>query len=196
MPTRCIKWSGPPRSYDSQLFHQLRVLVRIERLRPVAERMIGVVMHFHKQIRRRPRRLRPAPWRGPDPLRPVPCDGSARSANATASGRPGWRKYPWCCACRFQTCGCRARTGSLHNCRRRGLYSADSSSSSMVAEMPRFSSTGLPQFPQFAQQVEILHVARTDLQNVGVSRQQGICEASITSLMTKSPRRSAASASA
>ena len=49
-------------------------------------------------------------------------------------------------------------------------YSADSSHSSIVAEMPRFSSTGLRVATELAQQREVLHVARADLEDVAVLR--------------------------
>ena len=42
----------------------------------------------------------------------------------------------------------------------------------MVAAMPRFSSTGLRLLAEFAQQVEVLHVARADLQDVRVLGEQ------------------------
>ena len=48
-------------------------------------------------------------------------------------------------------------------------YSADSSHSSIVAEMPRFSSTGFVRAAELPQQREVLHVARADLQDVGVA---------------------------
>ena len=48
------------------------------------------------------------------------------------------------------------------------MYSADSSHSSIVAEMPRLSSTGLRDVAELAQQREVLHVARADLEDVGV----------------------------
>ena len=50
------------------------------------------------------------------------------------------------------------------------MYSAESSNSSIVAAMPRFSSTGFLHLAQFAQQVEILHVARADLENIDVGQ--------------------------
>ena len=48
------------------------------------------------------------------------------------------------------------------------MYSAESSHSSIVAEMPRFSSTGFRDAAQLAEQREVLHVARADLEDVGV----------------------------
>ena len=48
------------------------------------------------------------------------------------------------------------------------MYSAESSSSSSVADMPRFSSTGLRARPRALEQREVLHVARADLDAVGV----------------------------
>ena len=48
------------------------------------------------------------------------------------------------------------------------MYSAESSSSSSVADMPRLSSTGLRARPAALQQREVLHVARADLDAVGV----------------------------
>ena len=50
------------------------------------------------------------------------------------------------------------------------MYSALSSNSSIVADMPRFSSTGLSISPSAAQQVIVLHVARADLQHVDVGQ--------------------------
>ena len=46
----------------------------------------------------------------------------------------------------------------------------------MVADMPRFSSTGLLDFPEGAQQIVILHVARADLKNIDVLDIIWICE--------------------
>ena len=48
------------------------------------------------------------------------------------------------------------------------MYSADISSSLMVELRPRFSRTGRPHLPSVFQQREVLHVARADLQDVGV----------------------------
>src|SRR3954468_7617247 len=48
------------------------------------------------------------------------------------------------------------------------MYSADSSHSSIVAEMPRLSSTGFVHVSELAQQREVLHVARADLEDVAV----------------------------
>ena len=48
------------------------------------------------------------------------------------------------------------------------MYSAESSSSSNVAAMPRLSRTGFLDFAQLAQQIEILHVARAHLKDVDV----------------------------
>ena len=42
----------------------------------------------------------------------------------------------------------------------------------MVAEIPRFSSTGLRSLPELAQQVVVLHVARAHLQDVDVVGEQ------------------------
>ena len=47
-------------------------------------------------------------------------------------------------------------------------YSAASSNSSIFADRPRFSSTGLPALADRAEQGEILHVAGADLQRVGM----------------------------
>ena len=52
------------------------------------------------------------------------------------------------------------------------MYSADSSHSSMVAEMPRLSMTGTLRVSELAQQREVLHVARADLQDVRVALDQ------------------------
>ena len=51
-------------------------------------------------------------------------------------------------------------------------YSADSSHSSMVAEMPALEQHGLAHVPQLAQQREVLHVARADLVDVDVAVHQ------------------------
>ena len=48
------------------------------------------------------------------------------------------------------------------------MYSLDSSSSSIVAAMPRFSNTGLRTAPKLAQQVEVLHVPRAHLKAIDV----------------------------
>ena len=48
-------------------------------------------------------------------------------------------------------------------------YSAESSHSSMVAEMPRLSSTGFARPAQLPQQREVLHVAGADLEDVRVA---------------------------
>ena len=48
------------------------------------------------------------------------------------------------------------------------MYSADSSHSSIVAAMPRLSSTGLRCAAQLLEQREVLHVARADLEHVAV----------------------------
>ena len=69
-------------------------------------------------------------------------------------------------------CECRARTESRCSCRPTSMYSAERSSSSIVAAMPRFSSTGLLHFAEFAQQLEVLHVARADLEDVDISTHQ------------------------
>ena len=53
------------------------------------------------------------------------------------------------------------------------MYSAESSSSSIVAAMPRFSKHRLADLAQLPQQVEVLHVARADLEDVDV-RQHGL----------------------
>ena len=46
-------------------------------------------------------------------------------------------------------------------------YSAAESVSSIVAESPRLSSTGLPHLAELLEHHEVLHVARADLQHVG-----------------------------
>jgi len=47
-------------------------------------------------------------------------------------------------------------------------YSAAPSHSQRFAAIPRFNSTGLPLRPAFHQQGVVLHIARTDLQHIGV----------------------------
>ena len=49
------------------------------------------------------------------------------------------------------------------------MYSADIRNSSSVADMPRFSSTGFLRASRALQQREVLHVARADLDGVGVA---------------------------
>ena len=52
------------------------------------------------------------------------------------------------------------------------MYSAESSNSSSVAAMPRLSRTGFLTFAQFAQQIEVLHIARAHLEDVDVRQHQ------------------------
>ena len=47
---------------------------------------------------------------------------------------------------------------------------AESSSSSMVAAMPRLNSIGLRDIAQLAQQIEVLHIARADLEEIDVGQ--------------------------
>ena len=58
-------------------------------------------------------------------------------------------------------------------CRPRGTYSAESSHSSTVAEMPRLRRIGLRRLPQLPQQGEILHVPGPDLQHVRILLDEG-----------------------
>ena len=48
------------------------------------------------------------------------------------------------------------------------MYSADISSSLIVELRPRFNRIGRPDFAERFQQREVLHVARADLQDVGI----------------------------
>ena len=52
------------------------------------------------------------------------------------------------------------------------MYSAAISHSSIVADSPRLSSTGMRVLADRAQQCEVLHVARADLQHVGIARDE------------------------
>ena len=67
------------------------------------------------------------------------------------------------------------------------MYSAASRNSSSVALRPRFSSTGLALLADRVEQVEVLHVARADLQHVGVLRDQRDLLDAITSVTTARP---------
>ena len=70
------------------------------------------------------------------------------------------------------------------------MYSAESSSSSIVAEMPRFRQHRAPRLAQFAQQVVVLHVACAHLQQVDVRlHHRRSASWSITSLTTSKPVR-------
>ena len=50
------------------------------------------------------------------------------------------------------------------------MYSLESSSSSMVAAIPRLSRTGLRAYAEFAKQVEVLHVARAHLEAIDIGQ--------------------------
>ena len=52
------------------------------------------------------------------------------------------------------------------------MYSAESNNSSSVAAMPRLSRTGFLTLAQFAQQIEVLHVARAHLKDVNVRQHE------------------------
>ena len=76
------------------------------------------------------------------------------------------------------------------------MYSAAISNSLMVALRPRLSMHGLAQLAHRLQQREVLHVARADLEDVGVARPRASSVAvSFTSVMTRRPVSSRASAS-
>ena len=67
------------------------------------------------------------------------------------------------------------------------MYSAAISSSSIVADIPRLSSTGLPAWPSSLEQREVLHVAGADLETSACSATSGDVRVSITSVTTGSP---------
>ena len=66
------------------------------------------------------------------------------------------------------------------------IYSAASSHSSIVAAIPRLSSTGFLS-ADLIQEVVVLHVARADLEDVGVFAHQRDIGGVITSVTTASP---------
>ena len=103
-------------------------------------------------------------------LRPAACDGS------TMIGR-------WLVACTTGTAemsrvlrvaGSKVRMPRSQSTTSRlprwAMYSAAISHSSMVAVIPRLSSTGLPALADGLQQPEVRHVAGADLEHVGVLR--------------------------
>ena len=73
-----------------------------------------------------------------------------------------------CCASLFQRCGCRARIRMTFGLPWSRMNCAERSQSAIVAAMPRFSSTGRPVCAAASSNVIVFHVARADLQNVGV----------------------------
>ena len=75
------------------------------------------------------------------------------------------------------------------------MYSAASSSSSIVALGPRLSSTGSISVADRFQQAIVLHVARADLQHVGISATSSTSSVATTSVTTARPVSSRAVAS-
>src|SRR5271170_6723617 len=178
------RWRNHP-----QLIHQLGKLLRKQRLRSIRPGVVRVAMHFNQQ------RIRPGGHRR-----------SRHRRNLVASPRPVRRVRRH--RQMRQLVNNRNR-GNIHRVPRVSLkrpnpalaqnhaimYSADNRSSSKVAAIPRFTSTGFRTFPNSRSRLKFCMFRAPSWRISTYGSIIGICEISITSLITSSLNFSPASRS-